>query len=124
MKRTKSIAKWAIPVTMTLLPFFVMAALVNPTATLTGRAVTLDEIENLISGIARFLIVISIVVAVIFIVYGGIRWIMARDDDEAATKAKSMIMNGIWGALVVLGVGVILQTLAGVVARTFFGGFQ
>lgn len=124
MKKMRTIGKWVIPATAVLLPFVALAALSNPSPTLTGQAITLNEIENLISGLARFLIVISVVVAVIFIIYGGIRWIMARDNDEAAGKAKTMILNGIIGALVILGVGVILQTLAGIVARSFFGTYQ
>ena len=49
------------------------------------------------------------VIAVIMIVYGGIRWMLAPDDSKAA---KAIIRNGI-GAAIVLAVGVILQTVAG-----------
>lgn len=105
-----------------LAPLLVFA-LPTPVPVVTGTAVTLDEIEDLINGIARFLIVISIVVATIFIVYGGIRWIAAQGNEEAVGKAKQIVWQGILGALVILAVGVILQTLAGVVTRTFFGTF-
>lgn len=125
MNKMRTIGKWVIPAATALLPFLVMANIVNPSATLTGQAITLTEIKNLIEGLARFLVVISIVVAVIFIVYGGIRWIMAgAGNEDAAKNARNIILNGIYGALVVLGVGVILQTLAGVVARSFFGTYQ
>ncbi len=125
MNKMRTIGRWVIPVATALLPFVVLAALIDPSPTLTGQAITLTEIERLIEGIARFLSVISIVIAVIFIVYGGIRWIVAgAGNEDAAKNARSIIFNGIMGALVVLGVGVILQTLSGVVARSFFGSYQ
>jgi len=83
----------------------------------TGSPVTLSEIQDRIQTIAQFLIVVSMVIAVIMIVYGGIRWMLAPDDSKAA---KAIIRNGIIGAAIVLAVGVILQTVAGFVTRSFF----
>ena len=81
-----------------------------------GRPIDLSEIQGRIQQIAQFLIVISMVVAVIFIVYGAIRYMVTQD----SASAKSIIFSGVIGAAVVLGVGVILQTTAGLVTRTFF----
>ncbi len=124
MNKLKASVRYVIPALTTLLPAIVFAALVNPSATLTGAPVTLTEVQGLIEGAARFLIVISIVIAVIFIVYGGIRWIAAGHNDENVEKAKKIVWNGILGALVVLAVGVVLQTLAGIVTRSFFGSYR
>lgn len=112
----------------TLIVITVMAVLVpvlaqalpTPTPPVTGDALDLNEIEALIERVARFLIIISIIIAVIFIIWGGIMYMAARGDETAATKAKDTIFNGIIGAAVVLGVGVILQTLAGLITRSFF----
>mgnify|MGYP001599278455 CR=1 FL=1 len=93
-------------------------ALVPPGLPVTGAPITLSEIQARIQTIAQFLIVVSMVIAVIMIVYGGIRWMLAPDDSKAA---KAIIRNGIIGAAIVLAVGVILQTVAGLVTRTFFG---
>jgi len=82
--------------------------------------ITLTEVEGLIGDIAGFMVVISIIIAVIVIILGGIMLMMARGNEEAAEKAKNTLKYGIIGALVVLGVGVILQTLAGVLSRAFF----
>lgn len=124
MNKMRKISKWAIPVATALLPFVVLAAPLTP-AIPPGSAIDLNNIEDLIKGISRFLIVVSIVIAVIFIIYGGIRWIAAgAGNEDAIKKAKAIVWNGIVGALIVLGVGVILQTLAGVVTRSFFGTYQ
>ena len=95
-------------------------ALTAPTPPVTGTAFTLVEIQALITKIAQFLIVISVIIAVIFIIWGGIMYMAARGDDTKVEDAKKTIYRGIIGAAVVLGVGVILQTVAGLVTRTFF----
>jgi hypothetical protein len=81
-----------------------------------GTPVTLSEIQGRIQQIAQFLIVVSMVIAVIMIVWGGIRWMVNKDPAEA----KKIVTNGLIGAAVVLGIGVLLQTVAGLVTRTFF----
>src|SRR3989344_6258921 len=124
MNRVKSSMKYIVPALGLLLPVITLAALTNPSPVLGGTPITLTEIQGLIEGIGRFLIVISIVIAVIFIVYGGIRWIAAGSNEEMVGKAKTIVWNGIIGALVVLAVGVILQTLAGIVTRSFFGAYK
>ncbi len=102
------------------LPVLALAALPNPAVPLQGGAVTLAEIQDRITQIARFLIIIGVVLAVIFIIWGGIAYMFAGGDEEKAGAAKTRIKNGIIGAAVVLAVGVILQTVAGLIARSFF----
>ncbi len=104
-----------------LTPMLVLAGtLPTPTPPTAGQGLTLNEIEDLIRRIAQFLIVISVIVAVIFIIWGGVMYMASRGDEDQASKAKTTIWNGIIGAAVVLGVGVILQTLAGLITRSFF----
>lgn len=110
----------ALTVMAVLTPVLALAVLPTPTPPVTGTGITLVEIEALLNRIAKFLIVVSIIIAVIFIVWGGILYMAARGDEGKVETAKSTIYNGIIGAAVVLGVGVILQTLAGVITRSFF----
>ena len=93
-----------------------LAVLPNPGLPVGGAPITLSEIQDRIQTIAQFLIVVSMVIAVIMIVYGGIRWMISSDPAEA----KTIVTNGLIGAAIVLAVGVLLQTLAGVVTRSFF----
>jgi len=92
-------------------------ALAPPGLPVTGAPITLAEIQDRIQTVAQFLIVVSMVIAVIMIVYGGIRWMISSDPAEA----KKIVTNGLIGAAIVLAVGVLLQTVAGLVTRTFFG---
>lgn len=100
-----------------LLPVLALAALPNPTPAVSGSGLTLSEIEGLIRQIAQFLIVVSVIIAVVVIIYGGIRWMLAKGDPK---DAKAIVWNGVVGAAIVLAVGVILQTIAGLVTRNFF----
>jgi len=111
----------ALAIIAVLMPVLVLAGtLPTPTPPTTGSAITLLEIEELIRRIAQFLIIVSVILAVIFIIWGGVMYMAARGDDEKVKSAQSTIWNGVIGAAVVLGVGVILQTLAGLITRSFF----
>jgi len=119
MKFTKVAYIGMIVVAMAL-PVFALA-LGTPSPNIPGNPFTLVEIENIIKTIANFLIIVSVIIAVIMIIWGGILYMWARGDDERVKTARKTIFNGIIGAAVVLAVGVILQTIAGLVTRTFFG---
>ena len=86
-----------------------------------GQPITFTEIDNIIYMLANFLIVSSVLLAIIFIVWGGITYMSAGADATKVTEAQTRIKNGVIGAAVVLGVGVIMQTIAGIVSRDFFG---
>ena len=120
MTKFHKVARAGIITAMALMPALVLAQLPTPTSPYAGAPVTLSDVQGLIETVARFLILISVVVAVIFIVWGGMMYMMAGDDAAKSGAAKSRIVNGIIGALVVLAVGLILQTLASLVNWTTF----
>ena len=120
MNKVQKIGYISMVALVLLMPVLVFAALPDPVPPLQGGAVTLAEIEARITQIARFLIVIGVVLAVIFIIWGGIAYMFAGGDETKTGAAKSRIFNGIIGAAVILAVGVILQTVAGLIARSFF----
>ncbi len=121
MTNYKTVAKVGVALAIAMMPALVLAQLPTPTSPYAGPAINLSDIQGIIETIARFLILISVVIAVIFIVWGGISYMSAGDDSSKTSAAKSRIVNGIIGALVVLAVGLILQTLASLVNwSTFF----
>ena len=79
-------------------------------AQLPGKPITLDSLTNSISEIADFLIVIGLLIAIIFIVYGGIKYMSAGSNATQAAGARDAILNGLIGAAVVIGVGVLMAT--------------
>ena len=87
----------------------------------TGTPITLGEIGNLIQLIASFLIGLSLVVAVIAIAWAGISYMAAGEDTTKVAAARQKLVSALIGALIVMGIGVILSTLSGLVTRCFFG---
>ena len=69
----------------------------------------LIEISNFIMGA-------SIVLAVIVIVLSGVRWMTAGDPKAA----RQMLVSGIIGTVIILGVGLIIKTVASLVTGSFF----
>jgi len=92
-------------------------ALETPRPGVGGDPVSLSEVEDIVRRIAEFLIVISMIIAVVFIIWGGVRWMAAGGNEDMQGKAKATIWSGIKGAAVVLAVGVILNTLAAIFTR-------
>ena len=89
-----------------------------------GKPITLPEVDSIIGQIAEFLIVVSVLIAVIMIVWSGITYMSAGADSTKVAEAQTRLKNAVIGAAVVLGVGVIIQTIAGIVTRDFFCQFQ
>jgi hypothetical protein len=118
MEKFKKLSKYVAPVATALMPVLAFAQqLPNPTPPISGKAITFGTIMEFVKLAAQYLIIIGVILAVIFIIWGGIIWITAGSSDRAKT-GKTTVMNGIFGAGVVLGVGVILQTLAYVVQNS------
>ena len=96
-------------------PVNVLAAELPP-----GQPITLDFLDDVISNIVIFLIRISAILAVIFIVWSGITYMYAGDDTKKVEAARARLKSGIIGAAIVFGVGVIIQTIMTVITGEFF----
>jgi hypothetical protein len=92
-----------------LFPVIALAGsgLVAPQPPLTGDAVTGTTLELLIEDIVQFLITVSVVIAVGFIIWGGLKFV--RGDPEGG---KETLKNGVIGVAIILGVGLILSTVS------------
>jgi hypothetical protein len=90
-----------------LMPVAAMGIVLDPPEPpLEGDAVTATTLETLIGDIVQFLITISVVVAVGFIVWGGIQYVRGKPED-----GKTILKNGVIGVAIILGVGLILSTI-------------
>ena len=72
----------------------------------TGLAVTLCALggENLaitLRNIVGFVVVLAVVIALLYLLYGGIKWITSRGEKEQVEAARSHIMAAIVGLIVV-----------------------
>lgn len=85
-----------------------------------GAPITLSELEAIIDRIVRVLIRLSVVVLVIVLIWSGIAYATAGTSTKRLEYAKNTFKYGIIGALVILGVGVILRTIMALVTRNIF----
>ncbi|OGN32747.1 MAG: hypothetical protein A3I39_02475 [Candidatus Yanofskybacteria bacterium RIFCSPLOWO2_02_FULL_47_9b] len=93
-----------------------------------GQGFTLTPIQDMVwyivISLGDFVIGLSMVVMITFIVISGIMMTMAGADEEKFKKARQMLVNVIWGSMVILGSGVILNTILAIVNRSFFCRIQ
>ena len=91
MNKIQKIGYISMTVLVLLMPVLVLAALPTPTSPVGGGAVTLTEIRDRITQVAQFLILVGVILAVIFIIWGGITYMFACGDETRATAAKDRI---------------------------------
>ncbi len=97
------------------------AALAAYPALPSGEPLSLNEIADIVFEVVDFIILMSGVVVTAFIIISGIRWATAGSDTTKVENAKQAFKAGIIGALVILGVGVIVNTVEVIITdRDFF----
>ncbi len=64
--------------------------------------ITIQDNPNIFGNIVQILIVIAIVLSIIFLIIGGIRWIMSGGDKGKMEQARSTIIAAIIGLVVSL----------------------
>jgi len=73
----------------------------------TGNSQILCILRNILS----FILAIAFIVAVIFLVVGGFRYIVSQGNEEGVEKAKGTITNAVIGIVVIVLAWVILQVV-------------
>lgn len=62
----------------------------------------IDNIVKVVRGAIQFILVVAFVLAFIFLIIGGIRWITAGGDEKAVAGARGMITAALIGLVIVL----------------------
>ncbi len=106
---------FAIP-SVSLIVFMATSVLALPP----GNPITFNAITILVTDIAQFMIVTSMILAVIFIVLSGIMAMMAQADPGKFKDGLLRLKHAVIGAGVVMATGVIIATVASIVDRSFF----
>ena len=107
---------FAIPAVL-LIIFMATSALANLPA---GNPITTDVITVIVTNIAQFMIITSMILAVIFIVLSGIMTMMAQANPSKFTNGLLRLKHATIGAGGILATGVILATVYSIVDGTFF----
>ena len=88
-----------------------------------GTPLSGNTLIDLLQNTGGFLIVAGTVIAGIAIVWSGVVYMSSGNNSARVTSAKAIFKNGLIGALIVFGVGVIMQTLVALMSDPtgFFG---
>ncbi len=122
MKKLKKIAPAILVAGLLLVPVIAMGAVniggaENPVS---GEGLTRGDVEDIIGNFANFIMTIGIALAIIAVVVGGIIFATAGDNEDRATRGKKWLWNGLIAALIIFAAGLLIDTMANIVARNFF----
>ena len=95
-------------------------ALVQPTNPIPTTPVTSSSLAVLINSVVQWLLTISTVVAVGFIIYGALTYMGLRGEKEKE-KAGGILKNALIGVAIVFGVGLLLSTIARIIQTQSIG---
>ena len=75
-----------------------------------------DDIISVVRNIIRFILIVAFVLAFLFLIVGGIRWITAGGDEKGVAGARGMITGALIGLVIVLVAFALIRLV-----ETFFG---
>ncbi|MDO8496831.1 MAG: pilin [bacterium] len=93
------------------------------TVTQSGQGYVASNVVEILENIGGFLMVIAAVLAGIVIVLSGVLYMSAGSNPTRAGTAKTVLKNGVIGALIMFAAGVIVNTIA-LLALDPFGFFS
>lgn len=99
MKIAKRIAGSLIA---SVLTYAVPAAALAAENVVPNQVVNISNVPNIVRGIIQFILIVAFVGAFIFLLIGGIRWIMAGGDEKAVAGARGTITAALIGLVIVL----------------------
>lgn len=76
-------------------------------------------LAGIISSALNVLLFVAFIAALIFLVIGGIKWILSGGDKEATGKAKESITAALIGLAIVIGSWILINIILGFFGLTF-----
>lgn len=81
-------------------------------------SISFDNAGKVIANLMTFLLIIAIIIAVIFLIIGGIKWIVSGGDKSAVEGARNTIIAAIIGLIVALLAIFIVKVVLGLLGVT------
>lgn len=119
MTRTRFVVIAVLIIGAVLFSFYLVQAATGDEG-LPGEDLAIQDVFNIINGLACWLTRVAGAIMVIFIILAGLRFMNARGDPTAFTAAKKNFNHVLIGLLVIMGVYVIIATVANAVGVTDF----
>ena len=110
--------KFIVPLFGLLTPFTPLAAFVKPPATLlpTPSITALCDFYDLIQVVASWIVVFGLIIGVVFIIVGGVKYVTSGGDESKTKDAKNMMMSAVIGVVLLI---VAMGAIAAI--ASFFG---
>ncbi|TSA44794.1 hypothetical protein D4R52_03680 [bacterium] len=102
---------------MLVMPFLAHGAFTIPDATGTGLP-NEAKTSDIVMRVIQILLAVAGLVAVIFLIVGGFRYILAGGNEEAAESAKKTITNAIIGIVIIILAFVIVRVISNALIST------
>jgi hypothetical protein len=126
MQSIKKILSTALPTILMVAPLanvFAQQPIQYPTGVAQTGYISLQTVLQFVQSAMNFLVTGGVLIGIGFIVYGGIRYIVSHGDAAKAKTARGIVLNGLIGIGIILGVGILVNTVAAIVSGQFFGGY-
>lgn len=69
------------------------------------------SIGGIVQTIINVVLFVAFIAALIFLIYGGIRWIISGGDKEGTAKARGTVTSALIGLVVVLGAWILINLI-------------
>ena len=80
-----------------------------------GNVAIFESLDALVKFVINLVFGIGLSLALLFVIIGGIKYIMSKGDESKATEARNTITNAIIGAVVIIAFKVILDLVLKIV---------
>ncbi len=68
-------------------------------------------LPEIISGVMNIVFFLSFIITLFFLVWGGLKWVLAQGEKEGITKAREQVTNSLIGLVVILASYVLLNVV-------------
>lgn len=79
--------------------------------------IKINSIPELITAIIDIIIAVGTPIAVLFLIYAGFKFVLARGNESELTKAKEMLVWTIIGIVILLGAKVLSVVIEGTITQ-------
>ena len=80
----------------------------------TGTPITVPQLLGITQSVGGFLIIFGGILAALTVIISGLVYMFAGSSQQRVTAAKNMLIAGLIGALIIFGVGVIINIIKSV----------
>ena len=101
-KKMNQVKKFIGPLVASVLTYAIPAAAIAQENVVPDSVVDINNVPNIVRGLIQYILIIAFVAAFVFLLIGGIRWIMAGGDEKAVAGARGTITAALIGLVIVL----------------------